>query len=214
MFNKKGFSLPELFLSMDEQGWLDSENFIDLESCASQKYLWLYDMRWLTCNKIINYEYDEEVDYIVPFAYTGGGDKWVWYLKEKSVLPVAFCPRDDDEGVIYAESIETAIFRQILEFVSQNNFYVENKKQWEMDIVAAKKHLSNWKNRFEKWFKKEWIDELDNIISLDLKLYKHKFERYTSEYYVFITPEEANEKIEKYLNFSLLNKTFIWTKED
>ncbi|WP_160685612.1 hypothetical protein [Clostridium sp. C2-6-12] len=214
MFDRENFLFPELFLSMDQFGWLEPNNFLGRDNFDSQKYLWLYDMRWLTCSKIINYEYEEEADYIVPFAYTGGGDKWVWYLNDKSKLPVALCPKDDDEAVIYAGSIEAAIFRQILEFVSQNNFYYEDKKEWEMDEITAKKHLINWKNKFKKWFKKEWIDELDDIISKDLKLYEHKFDRYISKYYVFITPEEANEIIEKYIDFDLINKSFIWTKEE
>ncbi|MCB2362148.1 hypothetical protein [Clostridium estertheticum] len=212
---KKDFCFPEMFLSMNDLGWLDSNNIVYGESLVSQKYLWLYDMRWLTCNKVINYEYDEdESDSIVPFAYTSGGDKWAWYLEDKPLLPVVFCPHDDDEGIIYAENIEAAVFRQILEFASQNNFNLEECKSWEMDVQMAKKHLVNWKNKFKKWFKKEWINELDKLISSDLKYYENKFARHTGRYYVFITPEEANEKIEKYLNFDLLNKPFIWTIED
>lgn len=155
----------------------------------------------------IHYDYEEyESRSIVPFAVSGGGDKWAWYT-EKQGLPVVYCPHDDDEGLFYAENTEGAIFRQILEFASQNNFYHEVGRSWEMSILDAKRHLKNWRTRFEKWFKKEWNDELDTLIDSDLKFYSHN----TGGYYVLITPEEAKEKIEKYLHFDLLNKPFIWT---
>ncbi|MEH7353853.1 hypothetical protein V7150_09765 [Neobacillus drentensis] len=205
------FQFPEIFLEMNEQGWLDSRNFINFKNFESQKYLWLYDMEWLTCEKILHYQYEEyESRSIVPFAITGGGDKWAWYLEFKQKLPVVYCPHDDDEGLFYAENIEAAIFRQILEFVSQNNFFHEVGQSWEMSIFDAKRHLKNWRTRFKKWFKKEWNDELDKLITLDLKYYSHN----SGGYYVLITPEEAKEKIERYLNFNLLNKSFIWTNQD
>jgi hypothetical protein len=202
---RNDFLFPKIFLEMDKLGWLDSNNFTSLNNCDTQKYIWLYDMEWLTCDKIMNYEYESNL--IIPFAHTAGGDKWAWYLDDMSKLPVVFCPHDDDEGIFYAPNIEGAMFRQILEFASQNNFYSENGQPWEMSILEAKKHLINWKKRFDKWFKKEWIYELDKLINSDLNYYEHNY----GGYYVLITPDEAKDKIEKYLSFSFLNKSFIWT---
>ncbi len=65
------------------------------------------------------------------FAKTGGGDLWAWNIDYLPGLPVVYCPHDDDEGVFYADSLEAAIFRHILEFVSQNNFCVNKGESWE-----------------------------------------------------------------------------------
>lgn len=203
------FNFPELFVDMDKEGCLNSENFIDMNHLDSQKYLWLYDMEWFSCEKIINYQRpDYQSELIVAFARTGGGDLWGWHLGYLPALPVVFCPHDDDEGVFYTDSFEAAIFRHILEFASQNNFYIGSGNSWEMDIAKARVLLSAWKKRFFEWFKEEWNEEIDKLLTLELKYYKPNK---SNGFYVLITPEEADDLIDKYLKFDLLGKSFLWT---
>lgn len=203
--DKKKFEFPPIYMELDRLKYLDTSMFINRDSCEKQKYLWLYDMEWLTCKKILNYKYqDDESRDIVPFAITGNGDKWAWYLNREGNLPVIFCPSNDEFGKIYAENIEAAMFRQILEFVSQANFYKNKVCSWKMNELQAKKHLNNWKLKLNKYFKEEWITEIDNFIKSNLKYY---IDNNNNGYYVFITKEEADKKIEEYLNFPLINKT-------
>ncbi|HOR45393.1 MAG TPA: hypothetical protein PK624_11440 [Spirochaetota bacterium] len=209
MLIQNSFDFPELFMEMDTEGCLTTENFIDMNHLETQKYLWFYDMEWLTVEKIRNFECpDYQSERIVPFAKTGGGDLWGWHLDYLPTLPVVYCPHDDDEGVFYAESFEAALFRHILEFASQNNFCMTGGKSWEMTIENAKTLLKEWKKRYFKWFKKEWNLEIDNLLNLEMKFYKPNK---SNGFYVLITPEEADVLIDRYLKFDLLKQSFVWT---
>lgn len=176
------------------------------DNTSQQNYVWLYDMEWFSYEKIINYNYDCESRSIVPFAFTGSGDLWAWHLDYSPYIPVVFCPHDDNEGYFYAPSFEGALFRQILDFASHSNFYIDSRKSWQMNLKEARKHLLNWQRKFEKWFEKDWISEIEKLINSDLKYYQYP----KGGYYVLITPEECNVLVDKYLNFDLLNKNFIW----
>lgn len=205
MQTRDNFNFPNMFIFMNDSGWLNSNE---------SKYLWVYDMRWIDCKKIQSYNYEDEADNIVPFAYTSGGDIWAWYLKNDLDLPIVLCPQDDEEAIFYAKDLQSAIFRQILEFASQNNFYVieSDGESWQMDENTAKRYFIDWKTRLMQWFDYEWIKVLDNLIDSNLKYCEVSFRNHTDKYYAFISQEELKSLIDKYIKFDLLDETIIWTK--
>lgn len=206
---KSNFDFPQLYVEMDRAGYLDSKNFIDMHHLESQEYLWFYDMEWITIENIKNYQRpDYQSENIVVFAKTGGGDLWAWNLDYLPTLPVVFCPHDDDEGKFYANSLEAALFRHILEFASQNNFCIKEGNSWEFTIDDARKLISAWGKIFMKWFNKDWINEINKLTNLELKFYKPSK---SNGYHVLITPEEADALIEKYIRFNLFEQPFVWT---
>jgi hypothetical protein len=77
----------------------------------------------------------------ISFAHTGGGDRWVWYLDDSGRATVGLCCHDDTEGTFYAETIEGAIFRNILEFVSNSCFYINSSeaKSYQLSYFRNKK---------------------------------------------------------------------------
>lgn len=93
---------------MQENGYTSREN-----------YLWLNEMRWMPIDEIFGYQHDEgENKSILPFAITGGGDKWVWIVDEENEeYKVGLCERGEFNGFYYAKNTEDAIIRQIIEFV-------------------------------------------------------------------------------------------------
>ncbi len=208
----KGFSFPIEYIEMDKQGWFDISNFTNRD-VFNQKYVWFYNMEWLSSEKILNYKYEDyQSDSVIPFALSGSNDIWGWYVDEhKSYLPIVFCPHDDDEGIYYAQNFISALFRQILEFASQNNFCIGVGEPWEMNIELARKHLMNWKNRFGKWFTNEWISEIDRLMNLELKYFQVREKPSTGDYFLLITSDECNQLIKKYLDFELLDQSFVWT---
>ncbi len=206
---KSNFDFPQLYIEMDRGGHLDSKNFIDMHHLESKEYIWFYDMEWITIENIKNYQRpDYQSENILVFAKTGGGDLWAWNLDYLPILPVVFCPHDDDEGKFYANSLETALFRHILEFASQNNFCIKEGNPWEFTIDDARKLISVWEKFFMKWFNEDWINEINKLTNLELKFYKPSK---SDGYYVLITPEEADLLIEKYITFNLFEQPFVWT---
>lgn len=200
---------------MEAEGFFDIKNFNAIKEVDTQKYIWLDQMEWLSRDEIINYEYDEDrSNLVIPFAFNGGGDVWGWYMYDKSFMPVVFCLHDDYEASYYAASFEEALFRQVLEFCCDCNFYIGEGKSYQMDLHEARVNLTNWRNKFERWFKKEWLAEVDLILRVPLKFYEDPCQKSGKGYYVLITPEECEHLIKKYLDFDLINKTFYWKRED
>ncbi|MBM4764704.1 hypothetical protein [Bacillus sp. B15-48] len=70
------------------------------------------------------------------------------------------------------------------------------------------KQLALFPIRFERWFDASWIVEIERLAHLDLKICHTQY----GDYYALLTPEEANEKIIKYLDFEMLNKTLFGPK--
>lgn len=196
----KNFKFPNIFIEFNKLGWLNSEN---------DSYLWLDGMEWLDIKEIYNYEYEKgEIRNIVPFAVTGGGDKWVWYLEENKIISVAICYHDEVKGVFYSENLESAIFRNILEYVSDSCFYKneDEAESYQIGIVELRELLNDWINKLKKWLDRSWINELEELKTLEFKYCHTDY----GDYYALLTPKEVNDKIKQYLNFDSLDKTFKW----
>lgn len=177
----------------------------------SKEYLWLYDMEWLEIGEILNYDYEEgESHEIIPFAHTGGGDKWVWILNNNIELPVGLCYHDDCEGIYYAKNLQDAFFRQILDFVSGSNFYIheEAAESYQMDIHNLRRYLNTWRTKLGRFFSKENNEVIDSLLEKDLKLCKSIY----GEWYALLTEEESNEILKRYVDFELINQNFEWFK--
>lgn len=209
------FSFPQTYCEMEKQGFFDIANFSNEDEAMKQKYVWLNEMEWMKRAEIINFDYDQDrSNLIVPFAFNANGDIWGWCLKHKNIMPVVYCLHDDYEATYYAASFEEALFRQILNFSSQSNFYVEKGTSYQMDLDEARIHLNCWKLRFGNWFKEEWLSEIDRLLSLELKFYEYSSTKMGKGHYVLITPEECESLIKKYLSFDLIDQTFQWISED
>ena len=193
----KNYIIPSVYQKMNEKG------FFNLET-----YLWLNDMEWMPIDKIKEYEYDSgESKLIIPFASTGGGDKWVWVVNdENKEYCVGLCERAESNGNYYAKNTEDAIFRQIIEYVSDSNFYLskDKAKSYQVSEDELKIQLENWKKSFKGILNNEYINIIDNLSKLNLKYTKSKY----GEWYALLSMEEQDELIEKYIKFNLLDEEF------
>lgn len=195
----KNYIIPSVYQKMNERG------FFNLET-----YLWLNDMEWMPIDKIKEYEYDNgESKLIIPFAITGGGDKWVWVVNdENKEYCVGLCERAESNGIYYAKNTEDAIFRQIIEYVSDSNFYLikEEAKSYQVSEDELKIQLKNWKKSFQGILNSEYLNIFDKFSKLKLKYTKSKY----GEWYALLSMEEEDELIEKYIKFDLLDDEFEW----
>ena len=138
---------------------------------------------------------------IVPFAHTGGGDVWGWYIEDINNPIVVLCYHDDTIAKVYAKNFEEALFGHILEYVSESNIDC---------IDEAKEHILNWKNAFGRYFKTEWNNEIENILSLELKQYKEIRFKVNYKYNVLLTPQEVELLIQKYIFFDKMDSEVVW----
>lgn len=195
----ENFIIPSIYKKMSSLGFTNSTN-----------YLWLNDMEWISIDKIKEYEYnDGESNLIVPFAITGGGDKWVWVIDEKNEeYCVGLCEDAELNGVYYAKNTEDAILRQIIEYVADSNFYLikENAESYQVSEQELKTQLEGWKNNFKGILNDEYINVIDELSKLNLKHIKCQY----GEWYALLSLEEEDELVHKYFDFDLMDKEFEW----
>lgn len=195
------YNIPMIYQRMSERGLINPEN-----------YLWFNEMEWMSIKEIKGYEYEEgESRTVIPFAFTGGGDKWVWVAgDEDKEYYVALCYHDDFYGVYYAKNMEDAILRHIIEYVSDSNFYVseDEAESYQISEKELKAQLKNWKEGFRGIIKDEYIDIIEQLSAMSLKYTKCQYR----EWYSLLSMEEQNELVEKHLYFELQDEEFEWCK--
>lgn len=155
----------------------------------SENYFWVYDMEWLAKDKIESKRTDEN---ITPFAVTAGGDVW-GFFEDK----IVFCGYDG-ECTYYADSLENAVFRAVLQYLSDFGFDPVNPDDEDEETEAfARKYINDVINVFGEVFSEDMISELKRISLLPLKEQGYGLN--------FISPEEADSIIKKYIGFELMD---------
>lgn len=197
--------IPKIFKEMDKLLYTDSKNI---------NYMWLYDMEWITLNNILKYKYEpNENKNLIQFAHTGGGDKWCWYINNyiyNDDYPVVLCYHDDFEGEIYAKNTIDAIFRQIIDFVSNDNFYLSEESFFDDTDRLSQDELNlcleEWYNKLYNFFTSEQIKVIEYLMGKKLSNFETKFGTICS----LIDDFETELIINKYLKFDDLGKTIKW----
>ena len=196
---KKLIDFPLVYQKKQKRGYINAEN-----------YLWLNEMEWMTLDEIYNYHYDEgENKEIIPFAFTGGGDKWVWVINSKEPeYSVGLCENGESNGIYYARNMEDAIFRQIIEFVSDSNFYrnVREAKSYQIGERELKKILKQWALCFDGILKEEYLSLIKRLEQMQLKCVKSKY----GEWEALLTLNEKNAILDQYIKFEFLDCEFEW----
>lgn len=195
----KNYKIPLIYQKMNERGYVSLEN-----------YLWLNEMEWLSIDAIREYEYDEgESELIIPFAFTGGGDKWVWVVNdENKEYSIGLCERGEVNGVYYAKNMEDGIFRQIIEYVSDSNFYLNKAmaKSYQVSESELMWQLEKWKTCLDGILNKKYLDIIGSLRELSLKYVRSQY----GEWVALITLDERNKLLNKYIKFDLLDEEFEW----
>ncbi len=198
----KPYKIPSIYQKMQENGYTSREN-----------YLWLNEMRWMPIDEIFGYQHDEgENKSILPFAITGGGDKWVWIVDEENEeYKVGLCERGEFNGFYYAKNTEDAIIRQIIEFVSDSNFYLSemNAKSYQINECELKQMLQKWKNSFTGILNERYLNIINSLSGLCLKHVKSSY----GEWYALLSLDEMQDLLDKYISFDLLDEEFEWYRE-
>ena len=171
-------------------------------------YLWLNDMEWVSSDKLKKEEYvSEDIIFVIEFAFTGGGDQWVWVANNiNSDYYVGIHYTEEEFGRYYAKNMQDAILKHIIEYVSDSNFYLGEKEAECLEISEKelKELLYNWSEKFQGIIKDEYIDIIKDLSKLNLK----KVTSIYGEWYALLSLEECCELVDKFTGFELENKEF------
>ncbi len=195
----KAYKIPLIYQKMDQRGFFELKTF-----------LWLNDMEWMSIDQIKQYEYDNgENPFIITFAITGGGDKWVWIVNnENKEYSVGLCERGEINGIYYAKNTEDAILKEIIEYVTDSNFYLNKNeaKSYQISESELKLQLKKWKNSFKGILNDEYLEVISILEKLKLKYIENQY----GAWYALLTLEEEKDLLYQYVKFDLIDKEFKW----
>lgn len=175
----------------------------------SDDYIWLFELEWLDMQSVMNYEYEEDESRdILPFAFTGHGDKWVFVDNGTDEPYIGICRLEETEGSYYARNFEDAIIRNIIEFVSSSSFCIDEKEaeSYQMRHAQLKECLEKYYRCFGGLIRPEYL----NIISEFEKMTLKKCQDNYSQWYALLSIEEADSIIKRHLDFPLMDENFTW----
>ncbi len=178
----------DLYNTMQKSGTFDPE---------SNNYIWIRDMEWIDPKQIENYK-GEVPENVIPIAVTGAGD--VWGINDNKII---LYYHDDDEELYYADNLINAVFRAIVEYLSDNDFTAESEND-ENNAVCAAMYVKKYTEIFLGYFSDEQINDLREIIKNNINEFHYNN---GSVYHSFISVEEADKIIKKYINTDDVDNT-------
>ncbi len=203
MFHKK--NIPQLYRKMNELAYIN---------LSSKQFVWMYDMEWMDYKEVINYKYEEgESRDILPFAFTGGGDKWVFVENSTKEPYIGRCYGGEAEGEYCAKNLEDAIFRSIIEFVSSTCIAITEDGKMGTKFFyeeQVKDILKDYLKIYNNLLPKEYLAVIQYLTTLSFK----KCSFANAQWYALLSIEERDTFIERYLMFDLMDNTFDWFPED
>ncbi len=190
--------IPDLYNKFVQMGYTNYN---------SENYIWLFEMEWMQTGDVVNYEYDEnESMEILPFAFTGHGDKWVFVNNNTCEPYIGLCYSEDTEGFYYAKNFEDAIMRNILDYVSSSSFYVDEKdaESYQMCRDEFQFYLEKYSNTFAGLFSQNYIELINSLRKKKIKKCNDSY----CEWYALLSLDEVDEIMKTYLDFSMMNRSF------
>lgn len=184
-----GFSLPEEYRAMERAGWFDAKN--------KATFVWVYETRWLTPEKILAYEFESfHKPGFVPFARTAASDLWCWWPAQDPAA-VVLCPRDSTEASFDASSFVGSLYRRML------SYCVDFDREDEANIRAQ---LIGWAGKFAPYFPAPWIETLQSLSRANATPWQmQKFNGFG-----LLPLQEEKDLIQRDLGFARLSETFEW----
>ncbi len=182
------------------------ENSIDLYNImqksgafdpGSNNYIWIRDMEWID-PKQIEKNKEKVPENVIPIAVTGAGD--VWGINNNKIV---LYYHDDEEELHYADNLKNAIFRAIVEYLSDNDFIAESEND-ENNAVCAAMYVKKYTDVFSSYFSEEQVNDLQEIIKNNINEFHYNN---GSVYHSFISVEEADKIIGKYINVDDVDST-------
>lgn len=200
--------LPELYRKMYRLGYMDRWGH-------RKRHVWLAEMKWMSFDEVINYQYEDDVTQeVLPFALTGGGDLWVFIENGTKEPYVGRHFHPEDKGQYYAENLAGAILRNIIEFAADPSVWLdENGEIKEIDYSEEEMRcrMKKYYEIFDRLLPQKYLEVIRQLSEESFKIcacHKH------GHWLALLSNEEKEAMVRHCLYFDLFNQTFAWYPEE
>lgn len=225
---KYGFQFPFLYKQLDADGMLDVGEygpnwFTEVYPTLKDNpplLLHSYDFESLNLKSVAEEieELRDPEDYrninpefkFIPFAKSGGGDHYCFFLndEENGDVPIVFVWHDSNEVNYLAKNLQDFIFKVLLIDMSQQDLYNElSDEEFRSDLESVfkshKKYLTERQNEIlESILKREIIDYEINVSPKIVETARG-----------LLTDHELESIVNEVIPFDKMNKSFKYSNE-
>ncbi|SFD72029.1 SMI1/KNR4 family protein [Flavobacterium phragmitis] len=225
---KYGFEFPLLYKQLDADGMLDVGEygpnwFTEVYPTLKDNpplLLHSYDFESLNLKSVAEEieELRDPEDYrninpefkFIPFAKSGGGDHYCFFLNEEENgdVPIVFVWHDSNEVNYLAKNLQDFIFKVLLIDMSQQDLYNElSDEEFRSDLESVfkshKKYLTERQNEIlESILKREIIDYEINVSPKIVETARG-----------LLTDHELESIVNEVIPFDKMNKSFKYSNE-
>ncbi|AWK02954.1 SMI1/KNR4 family protein [Flavobacterium crocinum] len=225
---KYGFQFPFLYKQLDADGMLDVGEygpnwFTEVYPTLKDNpplLLHSYDFESLNLKSVAEEieELRDPEDYrninpefkFIPFAKSGGGDHYCFFLndEENGDVPIVFVWHDSNEVNYLAKNLQDFIFKVLLIDMSQQDLYNElSDEEFRSDLESVfkshKKYLTERQNEIlESILKREIIDYEINVSPKIVEIARG-----------LLTDHELESIVNEVIPFDKMNKSFKYSNE-
>jgi len=200
-------TVPATYTSLASRGLLDTEQ----RDRLTEEHLWLEGINWLEeLGPAIELPHKTSMQ---PFAISSYGDWWCWELDRQKAnsSSVILSPPDTGDCTYFAPSFEGFLFRQILEFVSNDVFCDEpDPEDVRFTLDEIKQQLEIWQSQLNEYFPEQWtavLDELRQVPSFQTHVHSANF-----RYSCLLDPADEKKIEQDLLRFQKLDAKFKFNR--
>jgi hypothetical protein len=200
---------PATYLSLERRGLLHHED----RSRLDPRCLWIEGVRWL----------DEvgppiklpQSSRMIPFGISANGDWWCWEVEPQSDMcsSIILSPPDTGDSTYFAPAFEAFLFRQVLQFVS-NDVYCDEPDPDEIRFTVDEMHeqLEIWLDQMGQYFPERWIEVLraiQRVKALSIHVHSPQF-----SYPCLFNPNRESEIVKDLLGYAHLDQRFKFNRRE
>lgn len=181
--------LPEAYTRLFDAGLLD---YRKKRSCIV-----LDHAEWLTPQDIASVDWPPHVvPGLVPFAQTGSGDHWCWYVpwSGDNEIPVVFSPHDMNRASGFAPNFEGCVYRLVLEQFARSSLLGERS------AARLSKTFKRYAAQLQPFLPRRWGATLSTLAARPV--------RQAGDAFCLMEEDELRAIISRDLTFARMGKKF------
>ena len=169
----------------------------------------------MTYDAVMNYEYDEGVTQeVLPFAFTGGGDPWVFIENGTDEPYIGRYYHPEEDGEYCAENMAGAILLNMIEFAAEPAVWLDedgNIKGVNYSEEQMQDMLKEYCRVYDGLLPQAYLEVIHQLSMLHFKACTYNNH---GHWLALLSNDEEEALIKRYLDFEHMGESFAWYLDD